>query len=99
MENRMVKMAWERGGARARWEDEEGHMGKGWCAPFCRSGGQHSVAHGVGCATESGHSVAHRAACQPPYNPFCGSAWKITNEVPKRSDEQYLSNHAMFMHI
>ena len=30
----MVKMAWERGGARARSEDEEGHMGKGCCHLF-----------------------------------------------------------------
>ena len=25
--------------------------------------------------------------------------WKNYNKVPKRSEEQYLSNHVMFMHI
>ena len=25
--------------------------------------------------------------------------WKITNKVPKRSEEQYLANHVMFMPI
>ena len=34
----MVKMAWERGGTRARWENGEGHMGKVGLPPFCRSG-------------------------------------------------------------
>ena len=52
----MVKMAWEREGARvskmgAR-KKKGGHMGKGGLPPFCRSGRPHSVAHGPLCATE-----------------------------------------------
>ena len=34
----MGKMAWERGGTRARWENGEGHMGKVGLPPFCKSG-------------------------------------------------------------
>ena len=58
----MVKMAWERGGTRARWENGEGHMGKWGCHLFVDLG-QYSVAHGSRCATESCISVAHGSRC------------------------------------
>ena len=63
----MVKMAWEREGARvskmgAR-KKKGGHMGKGGLPPFCRSGRPHSVAHGPLCATETSYSVAHCGWC------------------------------------
>ena len=60
----MVKMAWERGGARARWEDKEGHMhGERVVSPFVDLVRHLSVIHGCGCATESEDSVAHRGWC------------------------------------
>ena len=72
----MVKMAWERGGTRARWENGEGHMGKVGLPPFFRSGPifcgarisvRHRKLHFCGarakCATESLLSVAHSNAC------------------------------------
>ena len=49
----MVKMTWERGGARARWEEEEGghmHMVRG--ATFCNVVRHFSMVHGGWCATE-----------------------------------------------
>ena len=45
----MVKMAWERGGARARWEDEKGHMHvERVVSPFVDLVRHLSVAHGWG---------------------------------------------------
>ena len=60
----MVKMTWERGGARARWEEEEAHMhvGRGGVT-FYNLVRHFSVAHGCRCATERQDSVAHRGWC------------------------------------
>ena len=62
----MVKMTWERGGARVRWEEEEGghmHVWKGVVITFCNLVRHFSVAHGCRCVTESEDSVAHHGWC------------------------------------